>query len=234
MIKRALLFIGLLATSASGADQFFIKSTSALQSGATFYVSSGTAINFNASTATITTIPSTTITNLAVSSMTSTLPMSGRKITGLANGTLATDAMAFGQNKFIQWKSSSTTAGTSTTNSTPVNTFLGITITPTSALNHILIFVSGGLSNPTLTNTAKLYISGNNAGNPGLNVANFQPPASATARVPASFIYDDGAAGTTSPVTFTVQISAGDNSNTVSFLTGAGERAFMIAVEAVP
>jgi hypothetical protein len=45
------------------------------------------------------TISSGTITNatLGVSSMTTTLPMSARKITGLANGSVSTDAAAFGQ-----------------------------------------------------------------------------------------------------------------------------------------
>lgn len=70
------------------------------------------------------------------------LAMSGNKITGQANGTAATDSMAFGQNHLFQIASGTNVSSTSTTSTTYVNTSLTATITPTSASSKILVMVT--------------------------------------------------------------------------------------------
>lgn len=117
--------------------------------------SSGTISSLNApiitvssitiSTATLissSTVISASITNLGVSSMTTTLPMSARKITGLANGTQATDAMAFGQLITVQKVSAQTTVSSATASTTFVPMNIVKSITPTSASNKVRITVS--------------------------------------------------------------------------------------------
>ncbi len=77
--------------------------------------------------------------------MGSTIDMASQKITSLANGTAAADAMAFGQNHIIQVVSFNTTTSSSTTSSSLVLSNCKGTITPTSASNKILIMVNGVL-----------------------------------------------------------------------------------------
>lgn len=67
------------------------------------------------------------------------IAMASNKITGLANGTASTDAMAFGQNHYFQIVSATTTTPTSTTSASFVTSALTATITPTSASNKIKI-----------------------------------------------------------------------------------------------
>lgn len=99
-----------------------------------------TVSTISASSATFT---SATIGNLGVSSMTTTLPMSARKITGLANGTVATDAVALGQLAQLQ-ASTQCTQTTQLTNGTSgyLTTGLTCTITPTTTASRVKINVT--------------------------------------------------------------------------------------------
>lgn len=68
MIKKVVMLIGFMTGSAFGfTPQLYIQSISSLQSGATFYVSSGTALDFHASTAAVVglTVSSVTVTSSA-------------------------------------------------------------------------------------------------------------------------------------------------------------------------
>lgn len=129
--------------------------TSANIGGGTFAGTvTGAVNNTSVITSTITassaTLTNATVSNLAVSSMTTTLPMSGRKITGLANGSAANDATAFGQLRFFGVLCSSATATTfSTTSAAFVSTPLGCTATLSDATHHALIIATGVLKTVT-------------------------------------------------------------------------------------
>lgn len=82
------------------------------------------------------------------------IAMASNKITGLANGTAATDGVAFSQVKIVQVVGSTLFTGFSTTSASFQDTGLTATIVPTSASNHILVIVGGrGRYNGTATNT---------------------------------------------------------------------------------
>lgn len=162
--------------------------------------------------------------------MSGTLNMGSNKIISLANGTNAGDATNFSQLKVIQFVFASTLTQTTTTSSTAVDTALAATITPHSATNHIIALCSGGMQSSGTATTARLHLRTPNAGTPGVKLAS----SNTGSRVPTSFVYDDGAVGVTTPYTMTVQISSSNNTDSVTFLTGAGELGSLILVEVVP
>lgn len=135
--------------SIGGGSTNYVQILNTLQPNSTFFVSSGTAVNFNSSTS--------TITNLSVSSMTTTLPMSGRKITGLANGTVNTDGVAYGQIGMYSILCSSTVSVSSSSTagvSTWLPTKLGCTATLSNSSHHVYIT---GNSNVNGTVSGNVY-----------------------------------------------------------------------------
>ncbi len=162
-----------------------------------------------------------------------TIAMGAQKITGLANGTAATDAAAFGQIfTGFQAPVQGTTTSQTTTNSSGagVNTNLAATITPTSSSHRIKVTVSGGLEAGTNATAAILMLNGGGATNKILGV--FRPSATATSRGMGSFCYIDSPA-TTSSTTYTVKLASADGSSNVSFPTASGETAVIILEEIV-
>lgn len=95
-----------------------------------------------------------------------TIAMGSAKVTGLANGTAATDAAAYGQLKILQVVSATHSSDFNTTNTAFQQTGLQASITPSSASNKVLVFVSGSLSQDTQNNTAYMSI-GRGASNIG-------------------------------------------------------------------
>lgn len=125
MIKKTIALIGLLSGVAFATPQFYIQSTSSLQSGATIYTSSGTINNFFVSSETVRT-----------------------KLT-IPNGSAATDAAAIGQVGMYSLLCSSTVAVSSSTTSTSfVPSTLGCTAAMSNSSHHVLI-----LANVVLTST---------------------------------------------------------------------------------
>lgn len=83
------------------------------------------------------------------------IAMGTSKITGLGNGTAATDAAAYGQLHLLQAPVNTLlTSEFSTTSSTLQSTGLAATITPTSTSSKILIFVSGSAGSNNAAGTA--------------------------------------------------------------------------------
>lgn len=194
-----------LQTTAYPGTAGFILNTNTLQSGATFYVSSGTAVNMNA-------------TNLAVSSMTTTLPMSARKITGLANGSVSTDAAAFGQIHLMQAPVCATVVSSSGTVSNVFSiTNSTVSITPTSSSSKIFVIAMGMFEIGT---TAKLGLvtllrgSTNLGGVLGMTSA--FTTIGADTQWPTTVLFLDSPA-TTSPTVYGVAIRNNDNATTVTW-----------------
>ena len=123
----------------------------------------------SASSATLTNVTATTgtFTNMSISSMTSTLPMSGRKITGLANGTAITDAAAFGQ-LFNVICSSTVAISSSTTSGTFVPTNLSCSGSLGVSGHHALILASGDMKTTVAgaQSIAALFIDSTNLDDP--------------------------------------------------------------------
>jgi hypothetical protein len=158
-----------------------------------------------------------------------TIAMGSNKITGLANGTAATDAAAFGQ---IYYGFQATV-----TSSTFQNTNLSASITPTSSSHRIKITIAGGIEIASAANI-EAFLSVfrgstdlGSAANTGFAIARNQSGTS-TSRTNASISYIDSPA-TTSSTTYTVKLRNSDNSTTVKFPTGDTEKAVIILEEIV-
>jgi hypothetical protein len=154
----------------------------------------------------------------------SILNMGSNKITGLANGTAATDAMAFGQNHVFQVVSFTTTATTSTTSSTFTNTGTAATITPTSSSSKILILVSGVLENDN--NNINEYVtikrgSIDLSGGSGFGYSRITATGLTVHLQGQSIVYLDSPS-TTSATTYTIAIRNNDNTSTVFWNDGSG------------
>lgn len=181
-------------------------------SGSTVTYSSATFTNVSATTA--------TLTNVAISSMTTALPMSGRKITGLASGTAATDAAAFTQIHLMQTpQCASFTTGNTVTASSFTATSTLVSITPTSASSKIIIYASGFLEIGTQNKSGFVSLLRNttNIGNTSGMTEAITTTGGDTAW-PASFIYQDSPA-TTSATTYTVAIRNTDASTSITWNT---------------
>ncbi len=151
------------------------------------------------------------------------------KLTGLGAGSAAGHSVRFEQLKVIQYNSAvlANASAFSTTSSTYADTGLTVAITPTSAANKIIIWVSGGLQTAVQANTAALKLVG---GNSNLVMGVFRPSASATSRDMSTFMYVDSPA-TTSATTYKVQLASLDNASTSTFLTGGGEQGQIVVME---
>jgi hypothetical protein len=149
---------------------------------------------------------------LAGGTMTGPIAMGAQKITGLANGTAAQDAAAFGQIDYFQ--TIQATGITSTTLQTNVFTPTVITgsITPSSTAHRIKITVSGtwsmyaGVGNPTQADTAYATImrgSTNLGSTFGIAGLGGLPSSGARIQAPLSLSFIDSPASV-SPVIYTV------------------------------
>jgi hypothetical protein len=147
-----------------------------------------------------------------------TIAMGSAKITGLANGTAATDAMAFGQRSILQVVSATSTTNFSTTSSSFQDTNLSASITPTSASNDVLILVTGNLRVGAAAVSAYVTIERGSTNLAGSNGFAKNEAASATGALdaPCSIVYLDSPA-TTSATTYTVQIKNDNGSTTVEW-----------------
>ena len=201
-----------------------------LKSGGTIEAANGTAgaptFTFSSDTATGFFRSSSGVIGVGTSN---TLAMGSSKITGLANGTASTDAMAYGQLNAIQTVSTSTTTATNSTSGSFANcTNMSVTITPTSASNKVLVTVSGILEfSATAANQSfnfTLTRGGSNIGDStnGLFLGN--SVAAALIAYPISFTILDSPAST-SAQQYILQIKS-DGTRTTSWnrlsLTGVG------------
>lgn len=175
--------------------------------------------------------------DISTTAITSALPlaMGSNKITGGAAATAATDFTIFSQLKYIQAPVIGTSAtSTATTSSTYQNTGLAASITPTSASNRIKITVSGGMQVAAVATseaciTVKRGSTDLSSSAQGFSLIRGQ---AALTRAPASFVYIDSPA-TTSSTTYTVAVRSIDNTNSVAFVTGSAELGVIILEEVV-
>ncbi len=148
-----------VSTPTSSTDAATKGYVDTLGSGSTNYIQNGStaqSATFNVSSGSVTNLTSS---NLAVSSMTTALPMSNRLITGLASGVASSDGANYGQVQVIQTVYASVNASSTTTSTTFVPTNLTASITPTSASNRILVLVMGNLSLASTTLNIYAYTS---------------------------------------------------------------------------
>lgn len=156
-------------------------------------------------------------TGLALSNS-ATLAMGAAKITGLANGTVATDAAAFGQLKIVQTVTVTNDTTFNTTSSTYQTTNLTLAITPTSASNRVLAIVTGDFeasANTTIFFLTIFRASTDLSAGPGLNTFQFGT-STGTFRVPVAMVIVDSPA-TTSSTTYSVKLKNLNNSSTGNF-----------------
>lgn len=160
----------------------------------------------------------------------STIAMGANKITGLANGTAATDAMAFGQNRIIQYVSATTATDFSTTSVTFQSSSLTASITPTSASNKILVIASGLGSVQTAN---KVMFATIDRGGSNLMAANGMAIVGGGANMQSSITLSwlDSPA-TTSSTTYTVKIRNNDGATAVVW--GNTSTQFIILMEVTP
>jgi hypothetical protein len=146
--------------------------------------------------------------------MSGAIAMGTNKITGLGNGTAAQDAAAFGQIKLIQYKSVALTNQFATTSTSFVDTNSTISITPTNASNTILIMACGELGYNSAGNSAFVTVakSGTNLGGTD-GIAAYNGVSGAT---PVSVMFFN-TAGSTSPITYSVQVRSSSGANTVTW-----------------
>lgn len=148
------------------------------------------------------------------------IAMGANKITGLANGTAATDAAAFGQifEGFQAPVQVTDTTNTNTTSSTFTNTATAASITPTSSSHRIKITVSGTFyNNAASTTNAQATIKRGSTNLGGTNgFATLHSSVAQMLNVPISIVFIDSPA-TTSSTTYTVAIRSSDNSSDVEW-----------------
>lgn len=106
----------------------YIQNRATLQTGTTFFVSSGTASSFNVDRATVTT----------------SLAMNSQRIVNVGNGVLSADAAAYGQVQQLARSSQTVnTGGFNTTSNSYQTTNLSASITPSSTASRVKITVNG-------------------------------------------------------------------------------------------
>lgn len=166
--------------------------------------------------------------------LTSNLAAGSHKITGLADGTAAQDAAAFGQLKIKQIVMATSTSTFTTTSNAFQTTNCSASITPTSSSNNILIFVTGcaGSANAANSNCyVTLFRDALNLGG-GSDSAfmRIRGPSGAIAS-DASFSWPDSPT-TTSSITYAVKITNDDNATTVFF--NNAQKTSIILIEVAP
>jgi hypothetical protein len=143
--------------------------------------------------------------------MSGVLNMASHKITSLATGSSASDAVAYSQLKLLQTVVGTLVGSATTTSTTFVSTGLSVNITPTSASSRILIMASGTFQ--TVGNNGRLTIyrdSGNVAAANGIVRQQDHIQASASLS-----IIDSPA--TTSAVSYAVFFLSENGASTVQF-----------------
>jgi hypothetical protein len=161
-----------------------------------------------------------------------TIAMGAQKITGLANGTAATDAAAYGQMKVLQYVTVTTTTGTSTSSSTYQSTNLTLNITPSSVSSKVYVMAFGAINNASPANTIASVALFNGSTNLmaaiGEQVLEGSFSASG-AQVPMALGWVDSPAST-SAQTYTIKIKSSSNANAVALAVNS-TTCFMIAME---
>lgn len=151
------------------------------------------------------------------------LAMAANKITGLANGTAATDAVAFGQ--IFEGFQAPVQVTNSTSFATTSNTFqtsnTSASIAPTSSSHRIKITVTGTVRNSSTTGGACLITiaRGTTDLSSGNGFINYGTVTTSPTSVPGCISYIDSPA-TTSSTTYNVRVKNDDNTSTVGFGTG--------------
>jgi len=149
-----------------------------------------------------------------------TIAMGSAKITGLANGTSATDAAAYGQIKYIQAPVQALkTTSFSTTSSTYQDTGLSASITPTSSSSRIKVTFSGVARTANGTNSGVAITVKRGSTDLATNSLGFSygdvGGNTAGQSYPVNFCFIDSPA-TTSAVAYNVFIKNEDNATTVA------------------
>lgn len=203
-------------TIPSGSTNYIQNTANPTTATQIFSVSSGSVGNFTATSSTMTSV-----------TMKGTIQMGANKITGLANGTAATDAAAFGQIVSpFQPVQFTTTASSSTASTSFISTNLTAAITPTNATHRIKVTVTGVLTADSTSLSFQAYAS---ISRNGTNLGGANGFSSAAAIVtsavvdndyPCSFSYIDSPA-TTSALTYTVIIRSSNAALTASWLRSA-------------
>lgn len=161
--------------------------------------------------------------------------MGSNKITGLANGTAATDAATFGQIKYISTPSQTiSTSNFATTSSTFQTTNLSASITPSSASSRVKISVSGVMTINAATGInafASIFRGSTNLATGGnLDFARVRSAAAQQTVISVAMVFIDSPA-TTSSTTYTIKLKNSDNATTVEF--GQSDDQVMILEEIV-
>lgn len=147
-----------------------------------------------------------------------TIAMGSQKITGLANGTVSTDAAAYGQLKVIQVVYASSTTAFSTTSNTFQTSNLTASITPTSASNRVLVIISGCLRSAAIgTGSAFATIAraGTNLGS-ATGFTGITSSLVGNLNVPVTMSHIDSPASTSS-LAYDCRIRNDDSSTSVTF-----------------
>lgn len=150
------------------------------------------------------------------------------KITNLANGTVATDAMTFGQKVYFQAVQGTTTSSFNTSSVTYVSTPLAVTITPSSTSHRVKISAAFTVRSASsavrwdyaiFNGTTQLatFGEGGDAANP--------------VEFPVAILYIDSPA-TISPITYTVQLRVNSGVSDLDFNV-SGNTQVIIAEEIV-
>jgi hypothetical protein len=165
----AVLFLAPGLASAASTRLVQISTNTLTRQSGSIYVAGVDASSATISSGTVTNL---TGTNVGISSMTTTLPMSNRKITGLANGTVSTDAAAFGQLStavFAVVCTSTTVTSVNNTITTFIPSALGCSGALSVASHHFLILANPYLAASGSTSgnafTAGLYEDGSGLDN---------------------------------------------------------------------
>ncbi len=169
----------------------------------------------------------------AGATLSAALAMGANKITGLASGTVSTDAASFGQLEVIQVVTATNTTNFTTTSNTYQTTNLSVAITPTSSSNRILIFAVGAIGSAAIQ-TATALASIFRGSTDVLSAAGTSSMTTTTVTgnnaTPCALMGIDSPA-TTSSTTYSVKLKNTDNATTVAF--GKGNMTVIVAVEVV-
>lgn len=149
------------------------------------------------------------------------------KITSVTNGTSLGDALAYGQS-LVQIVQATSTSTVTTTSATFVTTSFSASITPKSAINKVIVFMSATLNNATAN--VQAYIDLNRGATSLSGSTGFASTFSAGGQLlsPISAMFVDSPA-TTSSTTYTVFYKS-DGTHTIGF-NPSGLTASLILVE---
>lgn len=161
--------------------------------------------------------------------------MSSKKITGLANGSAASDAAAYGQLSYIQRQSFTTTSSSATTLQTYAATNITVNITPTSASNKIKVTATFYLEVGTTVDKSCRWTLNRGASNLG-NATNgfgsfFNYRVAGNSGIPVTIEYIDSPSST-SALTYAIYFNT-DSASTVTIARNS-EPSTIIVEEVLP